>query len=146
MTYSVTVRDEETGGTSHVSGLESSNPLNAVRTASLIRQDEWQPGSAPISFYQLDPELDSFSYGYFSRLEDAQTAGLHDYRRHMESMRRPIGDIAYAQAPKREADPEAPDIWNIIDSAYPDRHITLGQIVACELWTSPDPIVNPGPQ
>ena len=139
-TFSVTVRDEESGETFHLAKILADSPADAVDTANSFAHTngapQWQPGSAVIDFYQLDPELDSFSYGYYSRLEDAQADGLRWYAEHMAVMSSPIGELAYVQAPKNELDPDAPDIWNIVDAGNPLRHITMMQIVKCDLWTS----------
>lgn len=85
-----------------------------------------------IEFYQLDPELDTFSFAHYAWLEEAQAAGLRHYREHMEIMNSPIGSLSYVKPLPREGDTE-PEYWHITDSLHPDRHITMCQIVKYRL-------------
>lgn len=136
--YSVTVRNEGTGETRHVSGVGASTEQNAAWAASIsggTRLASWQSGPASCDFYQLDPELDTFSFGYYSRLEDAQADGLHHYREHMRIMQSNVGQLSYVKSVNSsELDP--PQVWNIVDDLHPQRHITMCQIVKYDLWTA----------
>jgi hypothetical protein len=151
-TFNVTVTNPETGESVHTSVGGRSQP-HAGFVASSVPLEDWTSGSAAITFYQIDPELDTFSFGYYSRLEDAQADGLRSYREHTAITGEEIGQLVYLQSPKREADPDAPDIWNIVDGLHSDRQITMFQIVKCVLWTSrqtsdseplPEPVRKPG--
>jgi hypothetical protein len=140
--FSVTVRNEDTGETLHrmfSSRSESFDHADAVFNADRNPPSDgnWIPGPAPFTFYQLDPELDTFSFAYFGRLEDAQKAGLAGYREHMEIMQSHIGNLYYVKQPPFPEDPDMPDSWRIADSLHPDRHVTMFQVVACRL-ESPD--------
>lgn len=149
--YSVTVRNEDTGETAHLSGIYASDHYDAVyRADSAAGSPNWETGSAPITFYQLDPELDTFSFGYYSSLADAQADGLHHYAEHMRIMNSPVGQLAYMQYPVSADDPFThTESWHITDSLHPLRNVTMCQIVKCDLWTSrqtssPEPCIHPG--
>lgn len=140
--HSVTVRDEDSGETVHLSHLLAEGPDRALDRAADVPLEEFSPGSAVIDFYQLDPELDSFSYGYFSRLEDAQTAGLFTIRQLY-----PDRDWSYVKAePERLPswmNVTPPEVWRVVNASSPASIITMCQIVKYDLWTSPDPVTNP---
>jgi hypothetical protein len=154
MTYSVTVRDEISGETVSISGIIAVDASEAAYAVQDAPASDWRPGSAVVDFYQLDPELDTFSFGYFSRLEDAMTAGLFTIRQHDEFMERPVGSYRYV---KLDEIPQVvngvlltpPDVWHLVDDDRPedsDSYITMCQIVKYDLWTSPDPVTSPSPQ
>jgi hypothetical protein len=110
----------------------------------------WDDGPAALEFYQLDPELDTFSFAFYGKLEDAQSAGLRHYREHMQIMNSPVGNLSYVPYPvPDDADLAHPPSWHITDDLNPARHITMCQVVKYELWpddrTNPDP-ASAGPQ
>jgi hypothetical protein len=139
MTFSVTVRNEDTGETVHLRGVQADDAADAIYRADagtpVIPELGWLPGPAPVDFYQVDPELDSFSYEYFGRLEDAQEFGLRLYRQHCGIMEDPATTLVYIESPLDDSDPDR-KIWNIVNYADLGRHITMFQIVKYSLTPS----------
>lgn len=89
-----------------------------------------------MDIFQLDPELDTFSFAHYAQLEDAQAEGLRHYREYLvhrgeilEGAGATVGDLAYVQQPQTSADPSRPDLWQIVNSREPHRTITMCQIV-----------------